>query len=470
VANVVQFVDSIASSPTVLLDLNSYAGGWMVGSEGIDLSPPPMRRSMSGTMLSDGEALTASAYSNRTLRFPIRLIGAATNDAAATLLQNLVKQLDKPVNLVKVQLDGATKPVFFRTFRAPDYAFQFIRFLARDSQATLELQAEPFALGLIETATGSPFTVPNNPASAGGCDFSATGVIGDLETPAFIDFTSDGSATGGRVVIGQRLRHASSNVTLIGQAEGAGVTLGTDTTIQGTDATASGATNNWIRTTFSTLATYGLRWTSAFAATPTFEHRGEYRLLARVKHNASVVGAIKMGAVIGGTTYNRYPLPNITGQWFVQDLGRISMTGLTPDMVGYSAATLVPGERVQIWAERTSGTGSLDWDWIAFVPADEALTVLRWSAVTGTDLKVLDGPNDMTYPTSSVDPLAGSGVSQLDYVIARDGGLPVLRPGMENRFIWLASETDDLDVLGHSCTVRVRYWPRYLNVVRPSAT
>src|SRR5688500_20269384 len=95
----------------------------MLGVEGLDLTPPPLRRSSVSTMLRDGEHYPASAYANRVLKIPL-VLTTSTDDAAAAAVRNLVEELDKPRNVLQVQI--GTTPVFFRTWRS-DMTLQMAR-------------------------------------------------------------------------------------------------------------------------------------------------------------------------------------------------------------------------------------------------------------------------------------------------------------------------------------------------------
>jgi hypothetical protein len=147
--DVVQFVDTISTTPVVRLNLNNEAP-W--ATTAVDASPPPLKQAWSGTLLADGERLSAAAYANRQLRLSLELI-TASQDASAGALQALWRELDRPSNLLMYQPEGATNPVFFRTLRSMDNSVQDY---AGGGPATLrtvdvEIAAEPFALGLRET-------------------------------------------------------------------------------------------------------------------------------------------------------------------------------------------------------------------------------------------------------------------------------------------------------------------------------
>lgn len=137
-----QFVDTISASPTVRLDL--MGAGWTVLTS-TKFGMPELRRAVTSTLLTDGETYPSAAYSNRTITLVVR-IGGDTDDDIAALLQSLMRELDRPSNLLLYRPD-TTEPVFFRTFRTgPDQVFwdPFTK------ELTAQIPAEPFGYGLRE--------------------------------------------------------------------------------------------------------------------------------------------------------------------------------------------------------------------------------------------------------------------------------------------------------------------------------
>lgn len=176
-ASIIRFVDSIVDSPTTLLDLN--ASPIMVLAEGIDLSPPDVRRSQVQTFLGvDGDVITDTTPENRLLILPIQIVRTATSEAATAAIAALHAQLVKPRNILMVQLDGMSKPVFFRTYAAHDYVIKMLRLLiASNTQIELEIPAEPYGYG--PKVTLSQRTMYNS--LFGGPEAS---INGDFETNA----------------------------------------------------------------------------------------------------------------------------------------------------------------------------------------------------------------------------------------------------------------------------------------------
>ena len=465
-ASTFQFVDAIASSPTVRLDLNAASSGFSVKRDGLDLSPPAMRRASVSTLLADGETITAAAYSNRTVKLPVQLV-AKSASAVATALSNLARELNRPMNILKVQLDSMPSPVFFRTFRSPDYALDLQRIRAQyTTVAALEIPAEPFGYGL--RVTGSPVTVNNDPANATNpCRFDVTGVTGDVETPALI--LADPGANAFAPVLTVRRHGTPSNLTGYFQAESG--TLGTDTTSVGSVTAHSNSTV--ARVSFSTVATMATRVTLATVpGSAGTDVRGTYRVLvmAASSNATSTYGLrFKMVESTGSTDLvvgdTATFVPPDTGR-YLTDLGLIQVpVGVDPGFDGYGAAVNAAALSLQVQASRLTGAGSLDLDFVAVVPVGEEYTAVG----AAPDAVVLDGPNDTVWTPDG----SGNVSSTLVPLIPRIGSLPMLTPNQTNRF-WLL-RPDGLaggtagrgqDTKSRTTSVTGSYWPRFLVVAQ----
>jgi len=470
-ASIVQFVDSIASSPTIRLNLNSLASSLLVSDEGIDLSPPPLRRAVVSTMLNDGEFIPAAAYSNRVLKIPVKVI-AATTDAAATAMQNLARELARPSNILKVQLDGATSPVFFRTYSAPDYTLSMLRLLlSGNTVMSLEIPAEPFALGLKEAIAS--VTVTEDPAAGTNpMSWDITGVKGDVETPLVLTFPTGNLYDAGNPisVLAVRRRGTVANVPFLLQAES--MTLGTDTTLPGADAAMSGSGSSYARTSFSTDATMVRRvYLATYPTSASVDVRGRYRVFALLRRS-SATGDITVQL---GYTSSTAPVlvqndpvatDDVTARCHV-DLGIITFpTGADPVMDGYSNTELsVAGRYIEVAASRTAGTSTLDIDYLLFVPADDQLALIDWGdAASTSDSFVIDGTHEMIYTQNGSGQVYGT----LPHALA--GGFPTVTPNVTNRMYWIRRSGRGATVTKSETTAIVAtYWPRYL-VVRPAST
>src|SRR5580765_140462 len=94
-----QIVDSIASSPTVLLDLNNESP---FGVADFSCDPPPLRYTSSSSQLADGDRISQSSYANRQLSITLDQI-SASQDAWATSWQTLARLIDQDTFLIKYQ-------------------------------------------------------------------------------------------------------------------------------------------------------------------------------------------------------------------------------------------------------------------------------------------------------------------------------------------------------------------------------
>ena len=109
------FVDSVAASPTIRLSVHSGPAGPWTLREGSRFDPPPLRRATPQSLLTDGAVPTSAAYDNRVISLRVQLHTRGTQmvvDPAATQLQLLMRELDRPTNLLMLKA-GTSAPVFF---------------------------------------------------------------------------------------------------------------------------------------------------------------------------------------------------------------------------------------------------------------------------------------------------------------------------------------------------------------------
>lgn len=461
-ATTVQFVDSIASSPTVRLDLNTDP--WMVTLDQLDLSPPPLRRTIAATMLMDGANIPASAYDNRLLRMHLELV-TSTQDLAAIQLQTLARELNRPTNILKYQ-PGTTAPVFFRTFRSPDFVWT----ITKDSgsaymSADVEIIAEPFAYGLLETPV-SAATLATNPASANGNFLDVTGVKGDVESPALIRWPSSAVVAERESLFAVRRRGTPSAAPFLFQAEA--MTQSLDTTTQANDANFSGAGNNYSRCTFATVATMQARLFTLDLGTASVDLRGRYRVFARYRKNTSgdAIGLrIQWGTSSGEVTTNdTFATPNVA-TLVTADLGEIQIPGGWDPVTNFRDGVQVAVTDtyyLEFQAARTSGSGTLDIDYLILVPADDRFGIVKWMEA-GPDRWWLDAHDNTVHARNSSDHIATSSPPRLA------GGLPMLAPNQTNRVYMVYEIASGLTTTLTTITVTISYFPRYL-AIRPSAT
>ena len=462
-ADVLRFVDAIAAVPTVRLDLNDDVT-WGLQYQGTDFSPPPLRRALAATLLTDGARIPAAAYDNRTLRLRLDLQTTSV-DEAATQLQRLYRELDKPTNVLQWQ-PGTTQPVFFRTFRSD--VTQVTEYPGPGLLRTLDVAilAEPFGYGLREALT--PVVVSNDPAAATNpCRWDITGVKGDVETPPLLEF-DHAAITGRQSVLAVRRRGTPTNLPLIMQAET--LTPGTDTAIgAANDAALSGAGPNYMRCTFATAAMTERLQANPWPPAAGADIRGTYRLYARVRKNTSG-DTIKLEMDIGPTgivtTQPTVTLPATASPVHV-DLGlaRIPFGQDVPGD-GYSGVPVsTQGDYFGWRAQRAAGSGSLDFDYLLLVPADDRLAIITWAAsdVATPAKQIIDGPNETIYAVSAGGQIVPTHAASLA------GGFPMISPGVTNRIVFVREVTPSVtDTIGATTAIGGSYWPRYLYVKPPT--
>jgi hypothetical protein len=154
------FVDSITASPAVRLDVHQGTRGPWNLRDASRFDPPPLRRAIPQSLMGDGGIPTSAAYDNRTIFLKLQLLSGGVQTAAdpgAAQMQLLMRELDRPSNILRLQA-GTSAPVFFRTYRSGPDAIDWDPV---NREATISLLAEPFAYGIEETL--SAVTVYNDP-------------------------------------------------------------------------------------------------------------------------------------------------------------------------------------------------------------------------------------------------------------------------------------------------------------------
>lgn len=460
------FVDSIADTATVRLNLS--ASPWSVRANGTVLGPPPRRRSVVSTLLADGESIPAAVYGNRTLTLSLYLNADA--DAAATQVQLLSRELDRPFNVLRYS-PSTTQHVYFRILPS-DY--NTVEWDAAARLASVNLLAEPFAYGTKQTAVNAA-TLAANPASANGnfVDIAAASVLGDVETPCDITIDSThllDATVKPKSVFAIRRRGTPANAPMLLQAES--MTQGTNTTTQANDGNFSGAGNNYSRCTFGTATMTARLSKSPFPAAAGVDVRGTYRVFARIRQNTGGdVTKVQFSYSYGATfvvTNDAVTVPGgITVNQLV-DVGLVTFP-LGPDPVydGYSNVELSvenSGVTVTLAAQRVSGAGTMDFDYLLFVPADDCMAFIDWAdETTGALTCHVDGITETVWA-------AGSNTVFSFTPSTLAGRFVRLTPNTNQRLYFVpvignaATET-----IAYTYTVSAFYYPRYIHV-RPPTT
>lgn len=464
--DLIRFVDSIDAAPTVRLDINDESTFWV---KSFSAPPPRLRRSIAANSMRDGVHVGSSTYDARTLVLEVEC-RKTTQDDAATEMQKLWRELDRESNYLMYQPQGASKPVFFALFRSD--ASQLVDVMAQAAMRdfTVELLAEPFALGLKETL--GPYTINNDPEAASNpCYIDLPTILGDVAAPlTYWDEASGGATYLSRIIA---MRSGTNAGDSFEQAEdAAGMLAGIDTANPGggPDAAMSGSgTNNYMRTSFATDASMAPRLTWVV------NQSGRFRVLMFVRRSANT-GTINLRCVLNRSataldTGESVTLPGSTSRQLV-DLGVFTWPAIVT--VGQSGdVNPVAGRSLDFEAERVSGTDTLDWDVAILIPAGDqpygAETTQAFATLNTYQRLVVDGSGDAVYSANAnTDPTTGG--PALDSATMA-GQLPSVKPDAANRLhvISYASGASGVCGVTTSTTVNLAYWPAYLHV-RPVST
>lgn len=442
------FVDSIASSPVYRLNLNS-GNPLSVMADGSSFGMPALRRARASSILVDGDYISAASYGNRLIRLRIEL-PHLDKDLAATQLQLLAREINREANFLRYR-PGTSEPVFFRTFRSEIADVQW------DGVSTfgeVEVEAEPFAFGL--PVTLSAVTVTNNPAAvSNGMFWDVTDVLGDVEAATQVIDTAN-AMYNSSLWLATRRRGTPADVPFFAQAEA--MTQVADTATQPNDAAMSGSGNNYSRVTFATTPSMATRLYRTFPFASTIDARGTYRVIACVRQSSGgdlMALRVILTSLISSDTAFLGEVVNAVQTTSRQhvDLGLISAPfGVDPVTDGPSGVQLPAAPfNMSISAQRVSGAGTLDIDYILFLPADDQHAPVQIGN-DGSGKYVFDAYQDVVYSLTS-------GAVDLTQDIIPGGGTPSVLPGVTNR-IYLVRGKTNVSVTA-TVPMQVKYWPRY---------
>lgn len=443
-STVVKFVDSIAAVPTTRLDLNDGVV-WRTLLKGAP--PPRLRRAMSQNAMTNGAFVASSAYDQRIVTLDLLLL-PNTQDLNATQLQLLARELDREDNYLMYQPNGLTKPVFFRVLRSDYSRLGEVDGQPTARQGTIDLLCEPFAVGLREDAVVAA-VVAHDPAAVTNPVSFTLNVLGDVETEPIVWFTS--AFSGNHILVSQ----ANDDAVVLVQAESAS-SLNTDTSLNANDAAFSGAGQNSFRTTFATPA---LTTRADYAA---LTRPGTYRVFMRCR-STTAVGPPTFEAQITSLGMSTMDVTEFAGTALFQmvDLGLVT-TPKGDGRIGFNTNPLPSVNTFTLSMARTAGSGSLDVDYLLFIPADEHSTI---TALANSRRYVFDATRDQLLLISTAStPFTATAV---DHITAGSGSMPALIGGRVNR-IFLVQLMDNT-AISATLTVSLSYYPRYL-YIRPSAT
>lgn len=446
-ADTIQFVDAVSATANVRLDLNDEVTFWC---REFNAPPPRLRRSLASNSMTDGGYVSSSVYEPRTLSLVLDLITAA-QDTNAAAWQTLARELDRESNIIKYQPQGASEPVFFRTWRSDIPALEELRAAKAFRRPAVEILAEPFAVGVMEEIVITD--VYNDPAAAtNGCyfDIPAASIKGDVASPLLIALDSGWGHIPYGGVLARTSRSRSPYPGNGVQAEACNRLAGT-VLAAANDPLLSGSGNNYARTTLAATMTECLSWA------PTSLVTGTYRLAAHVRRNATTA-TVKLRA---GSSGQEVEVPKTTARQRV-DLGLFEVP--SQDVAGGLLQAGSVFAALSLYASGTSAE-TMDWDFIEFAPADEQM--LGWLGGFQVGSLIIDSASDIVYGCDTNDPTTATIWGATPAV---SGGMPYLEPAADlQRFHLVTWETSGCAKGDVTTAVVVRYFPRYL-YVRPSSS
>jgi hypothetical protein len=485
---IIRFVNSIAASPTVDLDLN-LGQPFVTKREDFTAGIP----GYSGDPLSVGVK-----WGYRTLTLVTQAWGS--NTTALTAYSALAKQVTQD-NLLMVQLDVATPPVFFRTYKTQPSELDMSGAITDASgrsyyRLSVQLTADHAAYGLPETGS---VTISNDPASGTNKCFYEwpVAVKGDLETPLYLEaatsdvrgqtrLLSSQALTGGATQTGPVLIQVNT-LTHGGAVAGGVAPVGTLVDNTGDAAMAGG---NYTRYTGSASDDGSVAPVSLLYGVNLLPGTlvGDYRVFMRVRCGATAdLWSFSIAQLSAASpNYALYTgdivsyVRDTTGpHWLdMQTIFRFPFGAPPVDPISvFDVAYTNPGVSFAVMMNTDAvAAKTIDFDCLLLVPVGLDQAVATRYATTAYD-KSLPGSTYKAAWNGASDTrylIDGSGNYSPAIAPKADGGLPTLVPGMDNSIHYLqhigtgvndprtSGTTGTNDVLTNSTALTWKYWPRYL--------
>jgi hypothetical protein len=479
---ILRFVNSIAASPTIDLDLHNE-NPFTVDADDFSIGAP--------TLTADPLSIGVK-WGYRTLTLSPKVWGS--NTVALAAYQALAKQVTQD-NLLMLQWDGDSPPVFFKTYKTQPGELDMSNVFTAEGvsfyKLTVTLTADHAAYGLPETNT---FTISNDPASgANKCFYQwPVPVKGDLPTPLYLEAATSDVRGQNRLLASQALLGATQTGPVVVQANtlthnvagivGTGAPVGTLVDNTGDTAMSGG---NYTRYTSSisdgpgTALLYGSNLLAPLV--------GDYRIFMRGRASHVSDGWSFNIVQLSGTSVSYATYAGVTAvcngptvgpHWFdMQSIFRFPYGAPPVDPIGvFDTAYTSPGLSFAIVLQgRGASAHTFDIDCLLFIPVglDQAVetrystTAFDKSGQLTTAKVAWNGASDTRYL------IDGSGNYSPSIAPKAEGGLPTLVPGMDNSIHYLQHvgtgyndprtgvTTGTNDVLTNSTVLTWKYWPRY---------
>lgn len=193
-------------------------------------------------------------------------------------------------------------------------------------------------------------------------------------------------------------------------------------------------------------------------------------MFVRYRQNSAADGDIKMllkwGAE-GGVFTNPTVTAGTGTSLKLSDLGLVAFpTQVDPIREGGTEIG-VRRQHFEFHAQRVAGSGTLDVDYLLFVPCDDQMCVLAWPS-SPSDLTpdewVVHGPSETVF-NQDASGLVGTASNP----VGIRGGFLHGRPDVTNRVFFVRRFDAGLDDVTFTTAIKVLYYPQYL-YVRPATT
>lgn len=467
-----KFVSAPEAGATVLLDMNRFNGSMVLDmGKAFDISPPALKQSFAVNSLMDGGRLTASAFENRVLKFSLGFQGSVAERIA--MLAAVNKELRKPRNLIMYRPHPSAEPVYFRTMRSDQYGVANRGGAAEIWGIDCEVVAEPFAIGEMLQPIDHVLTSNDPLAASNGQRLDFPTIIGDAPAPAFvhIQWASGTWLARFKTFYLSARSHHNQYFVHSRQFVAGDLSVSVGDSFMFNSTTSSGgsaaATNFASSNQFQERGTF-----DSGQITDVFTVRGRYRVILRVHTSVPPSSyAIRLLNEYLKTeqVYSKTVVWDAgTDEWVHLDLGVVSHPlSETPNEFGYSGQPPGLGQMdFRLMAQRLSGTGNLEFDYVLFLPADESTIMFSTHQANGDF--VLDGPNEMVYGMYNSSPFDKENpfwyyLEQNGSILPWRGAIPELVPDAPNSWYFFSREGPITDLF----TFNVYYWPRWLEVATP---
>lgn len=374
------------------------------------------------------------------------------------MVSQLMRELMRTRNWLLWQMNADVQPMWFHTYASGFGSLDF-------QQVTRDGSDDFYALPLtIDADAGvwgarrdlGPFTVVQDPAVSNGPTLLTETILGDLP-PAVMMWASTDDYRDFVVATGP------GDAPLFVQAE-ANAGIGADFALQTHSASYSGAGSNYLKA--ATFTNNSDVWFNR----PT--RVGQYRVLAAVTlSNSSTTISASINTDTGAVTHSAGGVTEAKTTAQLLDCGTIQAPmnvralGYRDDVLGSAASQFF------ITFDRTAGTGTMNLDYILFVPIDQSYLYLSRVDIDSTGfLTVIDGMAEdgagrIAAIPAGTTPWTTTSFFDNDtdglFLHTAQGAFPILKAGVQNR-VWFISYTNG-DITD-SRSVYLSYHPVYLNL------